>query len=30
MEKIPAMHLKTNLANMGRTLEDLYNWIDEN
>ena len=27
---IPAMHLKTNLATMGKTLVELYQWIEEN
>ena len=27
---IPAMHLKTNLATMGLTLEYLYEWINNN
>jgi len=27
---IPALHLKTNLDTMGKTLEYLYNWVDAN
>ncbi|MES2543780.1 MAG: hypothetical protein V4548_02765 [Bacteroidota bacterium] len=29
-KEIPAMHLKTNLATMGKTLSELYDWIDKN
>jgi hypothetical protein len=29
-KEIPAMHLKTNLATMGKTLAELYEWIDKN
>lgn len=30
MKEIPFMHLKTNLASMGKTLEYLYDWIEKN
>ncbi|WP_374759059.1 type II toxin-antitoxin system HicA family toxin [Dyadobacter chenwenxiniae] len=26
---IPALHLRTNLATMGKSLEYLYNWIEK-
>lgn len=26
---IPAMHLKTNLFTLGKTLKELYEWIDK-
>ena len=29
-KEIPAMHLKTNLATMGKTLAELYDWIEKN
>lgn len=29
-KEIPAMHAKTNLATMGKTLQELYKWIEEN
>lgn len=29
-KEIPALHAKTNLATMGLTLQDLYNWIEKN
>jgi predicted RNA binding protein YcfA (HicA-like mRNA interferase family) len=29
-KEIPAMHAKTNLATMGKTLQELYTWIEEN
>jgi predicted RNA binding protein YcfA (HicA-like mRNA interferase family) len=29
-KEIPAMHLKANLNTMGKTLADLYKWIEEN
>lgn len=27
---IPALHCKTNLKTMGKTLKDLYEWIEKN
>lgn len=29
-KEIPALHAKTNLQTMGKTLQDLYEWIDKN
>lgn len=29
-KEIPALHLRTNLKTMGKTLEYLYNWIEKN
>ena len=29
-KEIPSMHLKTNLTTMGKTLAELYDWIDKN
>ncbi len=29
-KEIPAMHLRTNLKTMSKTLEELYKWVDEN
>ncbi len=29
-KEIPAMHAKTNLATMDKTLKELYDWIDKN
>jgi len=29
-KEIPALHCKTNLATMGKTLTDLYSWIEAN
>ncbi len=27
---IPALHLKTNLTTMGKTLKELYEWVEAN
>jgi predicted RNA binding protein YcfA (HicA-like mRNA interferase family) len=29
-KEIPAMHIRTNLATMGKTISELYDWIDKN
>ena len=29
-KQIPPLHLKTNLQTMGKTLNDLYSWIEAN
>ena len=29
-KEIPALHLKTNLATMGKSLQELYSWIEKN
>lgn len=29
-KEIPSIHLRTNLATMGKTLAELYQWIDKN
>ena len=29
-KEIPALHAKTNLATMAKTLQELYDWIEEN
>jgi hypothetical protein len=29
-KEIPAMHLRTNLFTMGKTIDELYKWIEEN
>lgn len=29
-KEIPALHLKTNLTSMGKTLKYLYKWIEDN
>lgn len=29
-KEIPAMHIKTNVRTMGKTLEDVYIWIEKN
>ncbi|OYQ43762.1 type II toxin-antitoxin system HicA family toxin [Flavobacterium aurantiibacter] len=29
-KEIPALHAKTNLATLGKTLQELYDWIDKN
>lgn len=29
-DEVPALHLKTNLTSMGKTLEYLYKWVEEN
>lgn len=29
-KEVPALHLKTNLTTMGKTLQELYEWVDKN
>ncbi len=29
-KEIPALHLRTNLATLGKKLSDLYEWIENN
>lgn len=29
-KEIPALHLRTNLATLGKKLSDLYEWIEQN
>ena len=29
-KEVPALHAKTNLSSMGKTLKELYEWIDTN
>lgn len=29
-KEIPALHLATNLATIGKTLQELYDWIEKN
>ena len=29
-KEIPALHAKTNLTTMGKTMQELYDWIEEN
>lgn len=29
-KEIPALHAKTNLKTLGKTLQELYEWIEEN
>lgn len=29
-KEIPAFHIKTNVSTMGKTLQDVYDWIDKN
>lgn len=29
-KEIPALHIKTNLSSLGKTLSELYNWIEKN
>jgi hypothetical protein len=29
-KEIPALHLKTNLTTLGKTLQELYDWVEKN